>query len=86
VIGPLLTAAASTFAAQGLRKAVVEARRQAIVLAAGTVAMTMGAVCLTGAAFFALAEHIGPAAALGIIGGVYFLAGGLFFLLRRRSS
>jgi uncharacterized membrane protein YgdD (TMEM256/DUF423 family) len=85
VIGPLLTAAASTFAAQGLRKA-VEMRRQAIALGAAAVAMAMGLICLTGAAFFALRQSMSPAEALAILAGVYFLAGGLFILARRRSS
>jgi hypothetical protein len=85
MIGPILTAAASAFGTQGLRKAALETRRYAIALAAGAVAMAMGAVCLTGAAFFALAEYMSPGAALAIIGGVYFLAGG-FFLASRRNS
>jgi TRAP-type C4-dicarboxylate transport system permease small subunit len=85
VIGPLLTAAASTFAAQGLRKA-VEMRRQAIALGAAAVAMAMGLICLTGAAFFVLRQSMSPAEALAILAGVYFLAGGLFILARRRSS
>ena len=85
MIGPLLTAA-SAFASQGLRRAVVDARRQAIVLGAAAIAMAMGLMCLTGAAFFALRQSMSPAEALAILAGVYFLAGGLFILARRRSS
>ena len=85
MIGSLFTAAASTFAAQGLRKAVVGARRQAIALAAAAIALTMGLLCATGAAFFALSQSLSPAESFAILGGVYFLAGGLFLLMRRSS-
>ena len=90
LLGPLLASTITKAAEQGknsLRKTAGEIGRDiALVMAAG-IAGAMGAICLTGAAFFALtSQRLSPAESLGIIGAVYLLAAGTFFLLRRRTS
>lgn len=96
MIGPIIGAAASSLGAaassivaqgtQSLRGAAGQMGRNAAWLLAAGVAMAMGGLCLTGAAYFALSERLTPAESLAILGAVYCLAGGFFFLMRRRAS
>lgn len=86
MIAPLLGAAATTAAAHGLRKVAAEIRRDLTIWMMACVAMVLGGLCLTGAAFFFLSERLSPAEAMAILGGIYLLAAGAFFLARRRAS
>lgn len=93
MVGQTIGALASTFtannldnAAAHLRNAADGARREALIWAAVVAAAGMGAVCLTAAAWFALAPRTGNAEAAGILGGLYLLIAGIAILMRRRAS
>ena len=86
MIKPLLGAAATTAAAHGLRRVAADIRRDLTMWLMACVAMVLGGLCLTGAAFFFLSERLSPAEAMGILGAVYLLAAGAFFLARRRTT
>ena len=90
LLAPLLASTVAKVAEQGtqtVRKAAGEMGRDIALVVAGGIAGAMGAICLTGAAFFALtSQRLTPAESLSIIGAVYLLAAATFFLLRRRTS
>jgi hypothetical protein len=96
-LAPALGALASSFMSKQLGDATgearrvatrwaAEARREAMLWAGVAVALGMAGLCLTVAAFFALAPRIGQAEAAAILGGGYLLAAGIAILARRRTS
>ena len=86
MIKTLLGAAATTAAAHGARRIATEIRRDITFWLMACVAMVLGGLCLTGAAFFFLSERLSPAEAMAILGAAYLLAAGAFFLARRRTT
>jgi len=84
MIGALLRVAASAAAARSLRVAAHDAATHALLTLGAGIAIAMGAVCLTGAAFVVLARNIDPAGAWAIVGAFWGLVGLVYFAAARR--
>jgi hypothetical protein len=84
MIGPLLRVAASAAAARSLRSAAHEAATRAMLALGAAIAVGVGVVCLTCAAYILLARNLDPAAAWAIVGVFWGLAGLLYFAAARR--
>ena len=84
MIGPLLRVAASAAAARSLRNAAHDAATRAMLAMGAALAIGAGVVCLTGAAYILLARNLDPAAALGILGAFWGLAGLIYFAVASR--
>ncbi|MBI2736215.1 MAG: hypothetical protein HYX38_06640 [Rhodospirillales bacterium] len=84
MIGPLLRVAASAAAARSLRNAAHDAATRALLAVAAAIAVGIGVICLTCSAYILLARSLDPAAAWGILGGVWGLAGLLYFAVASR--
>ena len=84
LLGPLLKIAATSMAAQGLRRAVDDAARFMVMSLLGVIATSVAMLCLSGAAFVLLRDRFGSAEAWGILGAVYALAAIATFLARHR--
>jgi hypothetical protein len=88
MIGPLLRLVVVSATARTVRHAAADvARRMALILGA-VLAGAVGMLCFTFAGFTILQHHIDPAAAWGIVGGFYAVAGLVLYLAatRRRRS
>jgi hypothetical protein len=89
MIGPLLRVAASAVAARSLRVAAHEAATRSLLTLGAGIAITVGALCLTSAAFIVLERTIDPAGAWAIVGAFWALVGLLYFAFtaaRRRRG
>ncbi len=84
MIGPLLRVAASAAAARSLRNAAHDAATRALLAIGAAIAVGIGVICLTCSAYILLARSLDPAAAWGILGGVWGLAGLLYFAVASR--
>jgi hypothetical protein len=84
MIGPLLRVAASAAAARSLRLAAHDAATRAMMVIGAAIAVGVGAVCLTCAAFILLARNLDPAAAWAILGAFWGIAGLFYFATARR--
>jgi hypothetical protein len=84
MIGPLLRVAASAAAARSLRNAAHDAAMRAVLAVGAALAVGIGVVCLTFAAYILLARSLDPAAAWGILGAIWGLPGLLYFAVARR--
>jgi len=84
MIGPLLRVAASAAAARSLRLAAHDAARSALLTLGDAAAVTVGAVCLTAAAFILLERHLDSAAAWAILGAFWGFGGLFYFAVARR--
>jgi len=84
MIGPLLRVAASAAAARSLRHAAHEAATRAMLAVGAGVAVAIGVICLTCSAYIMLERSIDPAAAWGILGAFWGIAGGLYFAVASR--
>ena len=89
MIGPLLRVAASAVAARSLRGAAHDAATRTLLTLGAGIALTVSALCLTGAAFLVLERTIDPAGAWAIVGAFWALVGLLYFAFtaaRRRRG
>lgn len=84
MIGPLLRVAASAAAARTLRSAAHDAATRAMMAVGAALAVGVGAVCLTCSAYILLARSLDPAAAWGVLGVFWGLAGLLYFAVASR--
>ena len=84
MIGPLLRVAASAAAARSLRNAAHDMAMRAMLAVGAAIAVAIGVICLTCSAYILLARNLDPAAAWGILGGFWGLAGGLYFAVANR--
>jgi hypothetical protein len=84
MIGPLLRVAASAAAARSLRTAARDVATRAMLTMGAALAIGVGMVCLTCAAYILLARNLDPAAAWGILGAFWGLAGLLYFAVASR--
>ena len=84
MIGPLLRVAASAAAARSLRHAAHDAAVRTMLALGAALAIGVGAVCLTCSAYILLARSLDPAAAWGILGAFWGLAGLLCFAVASR--
>jgi len=84
MIGPLLRVAASAAAARSLRNAAHDAAMRAVLAMAAALAVGVGVICLTCAAYILLARNLDPAAAWGILGAFWALGGVLYFAVASR--
>ncbi len=84
MIGPLLRVAASAAAARSLRNAAHEAATRALLAVGAAIAVGIGVICPTCSAYILLARSLDPAAAWGILGGVWGLGGLLYFAVASR--
>ena len=84
LLGPLLKIAATSMAAQGLRRAADDAARFMVMSLLGVIAASVAMICLSGAAFALLRDHLGTAEAWGIRGAFYALVAIATFLARHR--
>ena len=84
MIGPLLRVAASAAAARSLRNAAHEAAMRGMLALGAALAIGVGAVCLTCAAYILLERHLDAAAAWAILGSFWGLAGLLYFAVASR--
>ena len=84
MIGPLLRVAASAVAARSLRNAAHDAAMRTLLAMGAALAVGVGAVCLTCAAYIVLARNLDPAAAWGILGAFWGVAGLLYFAVASR--
>ena len=84
MIGPLLRVAASVAAARSLRVAAHEAMTRALLSVAAGLAIVVGTIFLTFAAYAVIERHLDPASAAAIVGGFWALLGGSYFLATRR--
>ena len=87
MIAPLLRLAIASAAARTMRMAIADvALRLALTLAA-FLAGAVGVLCFTYAGLSILERHIDPAAAWGIVGGIYAVVGVALYLAatRRRT-
>lgn len=88
MIGPLLRLATASVAARSLRAAAEEAKTRLLLTASMYVAAGAGVFCLGRALLTVLERHIDAAEAWAIIGILYGVLGGVFYLVaeRRRTS
>ena len=84
MIGPLLRVAASAAAARSLRTAAHDAATRAMLAMGAAIAVGVGALCLTCAAFVLLERNLDPAAAWAILGAFWGLAGLIYFAAAKR--
>jgi hypothetical protein len=84
VIGALLRVAAQAAAARSLRAAVHDVTMRMLFALAASIAVAVGVMCLTAAAFIVLERQLDPAAAWAILGAVWGLAGLFYFAAARR--
>jgi hypothetical protein len=84
MIGPLLRVAASAAAARSLRLAAHNAVTHAMMAIGAAIAVGVGAICLTCAAFILLARNLDPAAAWAILGAFWGIGGLFYFAATRR--
>jgi predicted cobalt transporter CbtA len=84
MIGPLLRVAASAAAARSLRNAAHDAAMRALLTLGAAVAVGIGFICLTCSAYILLARSLDPAAAWGILGVFWGVAGLLYFAVASR--
>lgn len=84
MIGPLLRVAASSVAARSLRTAAQDAMTSALLALAAALAMAVGALFLTFAAYAFLETRLDPAGASAIVGLFWLIAGGGYFAATRR--
>ena len=79
MISPLLRVAASAAAARSLRNAAHDAAARALLAMGAALAIGVGMICLTCAAYILLARTLDPAAAWAILGAFWGLAGLIYF-------
>ena len=84
MIGPLLRVAAQATAARSLRLAAHEATMRVLMSLGAAIALAVGAICLSAAAFIVLERQLDPAAAWAIVGAVWGLAGLVYFAAAKR--
>jgi MYXO-CTERM domain-containing protein len=84
MIGPLLRVAAQATAARSLRLAAHEATMRVLFALGAAIAVAVGAVCFTAAAFIVLERQLDSASAWAILGAVWGLAGLFYFAAARR--
>jgi len=84
MIGPLLRVAASSVAARSLRTAAQDAMTRALCALAAALAMGVGALFLSFAAYAFLETRLDPAGASAIVGLFWLIAGGGYFVATRR--
>lgn len=84
MIGPLLRVAASAAAARSLRNAAHDVATRAMLAVGAAMAIGVGVVCLTCAAYIVLARHLDAAAAWAILGAFWGVAGVLYFAVASR--
>jgi hypothetical protein len=84
MIGPLLRVAAQAAAARSLRSAAQEAANRVLLTMAAAIALGVGAVCLTAAAFVLVERHVDTAAAWAIVGAFWALVGLVYFVIASR--
>jgi hypothetical protein len=84
MIGPLLRVAASAAAARSLRNAAHDAATRAMLAVGAALAVGIGVVCLTCSAYILLARNLDSAAAWGILGAFWGVAGLLYFAVAKR--
>ncbi len=87
MIGPLLRVAASAAAARSLRVAAQDAANRALLTIGAALAVAVGSVFLTFAAWALLENELGPVGASAIVGAFWGLLGlGYFVAARRRRT
>ena len=84
MIGPLLRVAASAAAARTLRTAAHDAAMRTLLAVGAALAVGVGAICLTCAAYLVLARSLDPAAAWAILGTFWGLVGVVYFAVTSR--
>ncbi|MFN4018736.1 MAG: hypothetical protein ACK4JB_25615 [Reyranella sp.] len=84
MIGPLLRVAASSVAARSLRTAAQDAMASALLSLGAALAIGMGAIFLSFAAYAFLESRLDPAGASAIVGLFWLMAGGGYFAATRR--
>jgi hypothetical protein len=84
MIGPLLRVAASSVAARSLRTAAQDAMTSALLALAAALAIGVGALFLTFAAYTFLETRLDPAGASAILGLFWLMVGGGYFAATRR--
>jgi predicted cobalt transporter CbtA len=84
MIGPLLRVAAQAAAARSLRLAARDAANRVLMTLGAAVALAIGAVCLSAAAFVLLERHVDAAGAWAIVGLFWGLVGVFYFAVASR--
>lgn len=84
MIGPLLRVAASSVAARSLRTAAQEVMTSALLALGAALAITLGALFVSFAAYALLETRLDPAGASAIVGAFWLVAGGGYFAATRR--
>lgn len=84
MIGPLLRVAASSVAARSLRTAAQDAMTGALLALGAALAIGMGAIFLSIAAYAFLETRLDSASGSAIVGLFWLMAGGGYFAATRR--
>lgn len=84
MIGPLFRVAASSVAARSLRTAAQDALTGTLLCLGAALAVCFGALLVSFSAYAFLEHRLDPAGASAIVGLVWLLAGGGYFVATRR--